>query len=396
VSLRTICNDFLDSCVRPEIYALHKPWSPYQVCGYTGFALAVLLGMALVLIHGLLLWVLALMTPTTALTFFGLAMVTKIITGKEQLIYYHYEIAVMTAVALLVWLLGQPVLPYLDVTILGIGTFLVCGRIGCLMVGCCHGRPHRFGVCYREEHARVGFTPYYVGVRLFPIQAVESLWVLSTVLVGVIFVAKRYPPGTAVAWYIISYDIGRFFFEFMRGDPLRPYLWGFSVGQWTSAVLMAVVVWLELLGPVPYEPWHGAATAALVLVMAVVALTRHFHEPAKYRLLNPRHVREIAQAVELVSHLAGARPVGNNGNVMPDNIPVQYTSLGICISASLLPEGSARLQHYALSCQDNHMTEEIAQIIAGVILTIKHTFNSKELLRGRHGVYHVLLHRATR
>src|SRR5215510_14057762 len=134
----------LDRLVNPWLQIGDRRWSTYQVYGYTGYALAVLLGIVLTVNQGLLLGVLAGVTLTTALIFFGLAMATKIITGEEQLIYYHHEIAIMAAVALLVWILGQPVLPYLDVTILGIGLFLVFGRIGCLMVGCCHGRPHRW------------------------------------------------------------------------------------------------------------------------------------------------------------------------------------------------------------------------------------------------------------
>ena len=106
------------------------------------------------------------------------------------------------------------------------------------MVGCCHGRPHRWGVCYREEHAAVGFTPYFVGVRLFPIQAVESLWVFCIVTTGVTFVLNGRPAGAALAWYVVTYDLGRFCFEFLRGDPDRPYLWGFSQPQWISLLLM--------------------------------------------------------------------------------------------------------------------------------------------------------------
>ena len=31
--------------------------------------------------------------------------------------------------------------PYLDATALGLGAFLACGRVGCTLAGCCHGRP---------------------------------------------------------------------------------------------------------------------------------------------------------------------------------------------------------------------------------------------------------------
>ena len=69
------------------------------------------------------------------ITFTGLVIATKMITGEEKLIYYHHEIAVLLNISLFLWLIHQPLLPYLDISILGIGTFLFCGRLGCLMVG---------------------------------------------------------------------------------------------------------------------------------------------------------------------------------------------------------------------------------------------------------------------
>lgn len=81
-------------------------------------------------------------------TFLALAMAAKIVPGKETLVYYQHEIAVMITATFLWRMLRQPVLCYLDVTILGVGLFLAFGRVGCLMVGCCHGRPSPWGVCY--------------------------------------------------------------------------------------------------------------------------------------------------------------------------------------------------------------------------------------------------------
>src|SRR5258705_1231483 len=161
---RQAMNRYLDRIVRPEVHLLHTTWSAFQVCGYTGLALAFAMVLTLVIYLGLSPIVITAILLAAVLTFFGLVMATKIITGEEQIIYYHHEIAVMVVAALSLWLLGQPLLPYLDLTILGIGMFLACGRVGCLMVGCCHGRPHSWGVCYRQEHAAAGFTSYYVGV----------------------------------------------------------------------------------------------------------------------------------------------------------------------------------------------------------------------------------------
>jgi hypothetical protein len=269
-------NGYLDNLVRPYIQMLQKSVSAYQVCGYTGLILAVVQGMILTAYAGLSPWVATGIVGIAILTFLGLVMSTKIITGEERLIYYHQEIAVMVMAAIFLKITNQPLLPYLDITILGIGTFLFCGRVGCLMVGCCHGRPHQWGVCYRKEHADVGFTHYYVGIRLFPIQAVESLWVFGIVVVGVILIVSGRPHGEALAWYVINYDIGRFIMEFFRGDPERPYYLGYSQGQWISIILMGIVVWGELAGILAFHAWHAIATFMIITMMIIITLTRKF------------------------------------------------------------------------------------------------------------------------
>ena len=386
-----VCSTYLTRRRGPNIYIGKRAYSAFRVCGFTGLVLAVLLAVSLVVYLGLSQIVMAGIMIAAVATFLVLAMVTKIVIGEEQLIYYHHEIAIMLVATMVLWLLNQPILPYLDITILAIGTFLMCGRIGCLMVGCCHGRPNHFGVCYGEEHAHAGFTPYYVGVRLFPIQAVESLWVLGTVLVGIAMVVLDYPPGSALAWYIITYDIGRFFFEFMRGDPTRHDWKGFSEGQWTSGLLMLVVVALELSGRVPYESWHLVTTGLLVLTMTGIALNRRLQKITKYQLTNPRHIRELAEAMRAVSGSATIQHHSSSGSEVSNNIPVRSTSLGILVSADQSTERVSELEHYALSCKDGKMTDEIARTVADIILTIKRSLRLKEFIKGEHGVYHLVL-----
>ena len=192
-------NSCLDKLVRPEVRVYTRSLSAFHICGFTGLALAIIFALTLTIHLDLSLWVIGGIIGIAMLTFLTLAMVTKIITGEEQLIYYHHEIAILIASAVFLKVINHPLLPYLDVTILGVGIFLACGRLGCLMGGCCHGRPHRWGVRYRKEHADAGFTHYYVGVRLFPIQAVESIWVLMLVIVGSIIVLGRQAPGESLA-----------------------------------------------------------------------------------------------------------------------------------------------------------------------------------------------------
>jgi hypothetical protein len=381
----------MDKMVSPEAHLFDRFWPTFQVCGYAGLALAILLAVILITYLGQSPWVMAGIILAAVLTFFALVMATKIITGEEDIIYYHHEIAVMLVSALVLWLLGQPLLPYLDVMILGVGAFLLCGRVGCLMVGCCHGRPCHWGVCYRQEHVVAGFTPYFVGVRLFPIQAVESLWALFIVLVGANIVLDGHQPGEALAWYVITYDLGRFCFEFARGDADRPYYRGFSQPQWISIILMIGVSWAERVDILPFHAWHTAVTALLVLAAVFIALKRRYRKTKKHLLLHPRHVKEIAEAMQIVFHPAAQGVLPKTLNAIKQDIQVAHTSLGIKISASRVNDEAGITHHFALSSQSGMMTEEAASIISDLILKLKYPTGSIKLTKGNQGVFHLLI-----
>lgn len=390
MALREAFNRQLDRVVRPEVRLLHRT-SALMACAYVGLAIGVPLAIALVLYRGLSPWVLAVVILVSVLTFLGLAMATKIVLGEERLTYYHHEIAILVVATLTLALLGQPVLPYLDATILGVGCVLFCGRIGCLMVGCCHGRPHSWGVCYRQEHANAGFPSYFVGVRLFPIQVVESVWAFGIVVVGTAMVLSNRPPGEALAWYIVAYDVGRFCFEFVRGDADRPYYWGFSQAQWISLLLMSVVVWAELSGILVFHAWHLAATLLMLLAMATIACVRRLRRTATYRLLHPRHIKELAEAIELITEHETDEATSELGaGAKPGDIYMGYTSLGVQISASKTDTATGPIYHYALSYRNGTMTEEAAAALAKLVLQLRHPSASNKFIKGDSGTFHLL------
>jgi hypothetical protein len=360
-------NRHLDSLVRPYI----RSRSTFQVCGYTGLLVAIVLTMSLTAFRGRSLWVMAGLTIAAVCTFFTLTMLAKIIQGEESLTYYHHKIAVLIVSTLLLWLLGQPVLPYLDMALLGVGGFLVCGRVGCLMVGCCHGRPCDWGVCYSAEHADEGFTPYYVGVRLLPIQAIESLWVLIVVVIGSGIVLSDYPPGSALTWYIVTYSIGRFSFEFVRGDPARPYYACFSEAQWTSLLLILMVLSGEIAGILEFYLWHELVAAGMVLAMIGFTFQRHVRKTNRFALLHPRHIREIANII--------------NGDA--GEIDVKTTSQGISLSVSRLPDH----QVYTFSTLHDTLTAPAAAILTGCVLQLNHHSGSHQLIEGDSGVFHLIV-----
>ena len=387
----------LNRLARTQIRVLTRPLPAFQVCGCAGLTLAIVLTMGLVRYLGLSPVVMVSIVAISVPTFLGLVMATKIITGEERIVYYHHEIAVMLAAAALLWLTSEPLLPFLDITILGIGAFLACGRIGCLMVGCCHGRPHHWGIRYRPEHAAAGFTDYYVGVTLFPIQLVESIWVAGVVIIGVLLILNGEPAGSALAWYVVAYDFGRFFFEFTRGDPDRPYMWGFSQPQWLSVVLMALVVVAEKASRLPLTDWHLVAAALLVAAMLAIATKRRLQHIPKHHLLHPRHVREIAG---LIGALADRLPEASepfSWTVFPERysrleaIGIGDTSMGVRVSAGKIVEPSAKtVHHYTLSYRGADMSEETAQLLAAVIGQLGHYGVCSRLIKGGQGVVHAL------
>src|SRR5437870_7848841 len=148
----------LDRLARTEVRAGSRRLPAFQACGYAGLVSAIALAMTIAGKTGLSYWAMGAIVLSAMATFLALVFAVKVITGEERIVYYHHEIAVMLVAAVAARLLHLPVLPYMDVTILGIGAFLACGRVGCLMVGCCHGRPSAWGICYRDEHAGEGFA----------------------------------------------------------------------------------------------------------------------------------------------------------------------------------------------------------------------------------------------
>ena len=386
-----MAENFVDRWIAPEIRVLSRSVCAFRACGYTGLTSAFLVAAGLVIFQGLSLLVLTGITLGACLTFLVLAAATKVVTGEEQLIYYHHEVAIVSVSALLLRLLHQPVLPYLDVTIVGLGMFLACGRVGCLMVGCCHGRPSEWGIRYRAEHAAAGFPRYLVGVRLFPIQAVESSAVFCTVTIGSAFVLKGDPPGTALAWYVAAYGSARFCFEFARGDTDRSYLWGFSEAQWTSVLLMAGVLWAELTGLLPFQAWHCGVGAILIVIMLGVTMYRRLASTSKHRLLHPRHVEEVANTLQVLSE--GSSRSGSAKIHQATAAPVRLarTSLGIQVSSSRITIDRTWINQYCLSRETGTLTEDSARVLARLVLQLRHLCGAHELIKGQWNVFHLLV-----
>ena len=372
-------NSVLDSLVRPGAHTFRHTLSGFRICAYVGLLASASLCVLLVLHLRLSLWMVPVLALCIGVSFTVLAMATKILVGVEKLVFYHQTIFILVVCGIVLWFMGQPVASYLDVLAVSIGAFHASARIGCLLAACCHGKPSRYGVCYQAALNRNGFPLYLVGVRLFPIQLVESLWVLCITTIGTVLVFKGSRPGEALAWYVLAYAVGRFFFEFMRGDAERPYFGGFSEAQWTSLVLVNAVVLTELAGMFVFHLSHVVGAAIVTATMVGLIVKRKLSDGDAHKLLLPAHIKELALAI------AANRETNGSGKVK-----VRCTSLGLRISTTHIKTSKQDIDLYTLSLTERELTATTARRLADLLLRLRPAA-SNELIRGKHGVFHLLL-----
>jgi phosphatidylglycerol---prolipoprotein diacylglyceryl transferase len=152
----------------------------------------------------------------------------------------------LAAVAVAFWYMWRHKMPLwttCDVFAPGIALGHAVGRLGCLMAGCCYGRPTSmpWAVTFTnpEAAANVG-TP--LNVPLHPTQLYESA-AEALILVLLLVTEKKGRPfeGRTFWSYMVLYGISRFVIEYYRDDP-RGFVLGFSTSQFISLILVPLAV----------------------------------------------------------------------------------------------------------------------------------------------------------
>jgi phosphatidylglycerol:prolipoprotein diacylglycerol transferase len=154
----------------------------------------------------------------------------------------------IAALAVALWLVkkyGLPMWTTADLFAPGIALGHVIGRFGCLLAGCCYGRPTSvpWAITFTNPAAadNVG-TP--LGIPLHPTQMYDAGTEL--VILGVLLLTERRGrpfPGRTFWLYILLYGISRFAIEFFRGDE-RGEVFGLSTSQLVSIVLVPLAVYM--------------------------------------------------------------------------------------------------------------------------------------------------------
>jgi phosphatidylglycerol:prolipoprotein diacylglycerol transferase len=137
-----------------------------------------------------------------------------------------------------------PVWPTCDAFAPGIALGHAVGRFGCLLAGCCYGRPTSmpWGITFTDPFAasNVG-TP--LGVPLHPTQIYEAG--AELIILAILLLGERRGRGFAgrTFWlYMLLYGISRFVIEYFRGDE-RGLVFGLlSTSQFISVVIVPLSI----------------------------------------------------------------------------------------------------------------------------------------------------------
>jgi prolipoprotein diacylglyceryltransferase len=345
----------LSRCAKPK---LGSRWSTYTVLGFAGYLVASIFGAVLASTWDFTLGMrlVALVAPPIA--FIVVVTIATAIAGHELIVFYQTTVAGVGAVSLLGLAVGGSVWRQLDVAVLGIGVFLVFGRLGCFHVACCHGRLSKHGIAYGDAHVAVGFWKRWKGRTLVPVQLIESAGSAVLVAMGLFASAE---PGRAAITYGAGYAVLRFVLELYRGDPVRPLARGLSEAQWfaNATVIGCAGAW---------PAWWTVAAALMVLGGSVILVWSR----GKRELLLPQHLREIDRVCEVVF----ADPVHAR----------RETSLGVGISSHALPDG--RIDWIMSSTTHPRWSAAMARRIADAL------WRENEVVEGRTaGVVHIVVAR---
>ncbi|MCC7033613.1 MAG: prolipoprotein diacylglyceryl transferase [Acidobacteria bacterium] len=128
----------------------------------------------------------------------------------------------------------------------GIALGYMVGRLGCLMAGCCYGRPTEvaWAITFTDPAASLNVgTP--LNVPLHPTQAYESIAGL-VILVALLVLERRGRafPGRTFWVFVLLYSVSRFVIEFYRGDDRGFVFDVVSTSQAISLVLAPVSLFM--------------------------------------------------------------------------------------------------------------------------------------------------------
>jgi hypothetical protein len=288
----------------------------------------------------------------------------------------------------------QPILDYLDVLVTGMLIYQSFGRFGCFMAGCCHGKPHGWGVRYGQAYQATRY-PYFVGgVRLFPLQLIEALWLCVLTSTTLYMTLAGYAPGEGLTCYVVGYGVGRFYLELLRGDTGRIYLRGLFEPQWTAALLCLVTAGFEWVGILVFHWTHTMVAAIILLSVAFLLFRGRSSRLTAHQVLQPDHILEVFYTINWINwinhhaNIWGTMAWHSTG-LGPSITAV--TSKGIHISGAPLTNLGPRSYQYQVSSARDPMRKGAALAIAKLIVRLRDPQVAWKLWDNGNGIHQLLV-----
>lgn len=177
-------------------------------------------------------------------------------------VFYGGLIAAVTVALIYLRRHKLPLWTTTDVFAPGIALGHIVGRLGCLLAGCCFGRPASvpWAITFTNPAAAANVgTP--LGIPLHPTQLYEAGAELLILVFLLAWERRGRPfPGRTFWTYMLLYGISRFAIEFYRGDSRGMVFDALSTSQFVSVLLVPLaIVMLVILGRRIDPTSHAAA-----------------------------------------------------------------------------------------------------------------------------------------
>ncbi|MEE9465249.1 MAG: prolipoprotein diacylglyceryl transferase family protein [Candidatus Neomarinimicrobiota bacterium] len=256
------------------------------------------------------------------------------------------------ALAIIFLLVGKRILgieqPLGDLLAINIALIVGIGRIGCLLHGCCFGRPtslpwgieYPVGTLPHWLHSATGLiTPQATAsLALHPIQLYEAIFLFGAAGVMLLFGRRMNNRNAMLPLFFSFYLFLRFLIEFIRDITNVPlsviYLGPLSIFQWLLLLLAVLFLGLAyvLETQVP-ERSHGRMTVSAIggnqvgpaLIVGAALITLVFYHERLFAI----HLLELSIMIPLCAAAYAYRyMVANTGRV--------YSSLGFATSLAIM------------------------------------------------------------
>lgn len=149
---------------------------------------------------------------------------------------------------------GKDFLRALDRAAVAVPLAHAVGRMGCLLAGCCYGKPTSlpWGIVFTNRSS--GVPAAMLGTALHPTQVYETAGNLLLALALHLGLRRkgwaRNLPAGALGWaYVFGYAVLRFSLDPLRGDAPGRINWVLSTAQWAALASAAAAALIFLVKP---------------------------------------------------------------------------------------------------------------------------------------------------